>query len=164
MHIEIRDATGDDLEAINAIYNDEILNGTATFDEEPWTAEERAAWFAKLGGPTTPVLVAEVDGVVAGFAYLSWYRPKAAYRYTREDTIYLDRRYRGRGLGGPLLTALLQRARCAEITLLVAVITSENEASIRLHERLGFRESGRLERCGYKFGQWLDVLEMTYYP
>ncbi len=160
-HTVIRDATNEDLEAINAIYNDEVLHGTSTWDEEAWTLEERESWFEKLGDPTTPILVAEVDGEVRGFAYLSWYRTKAAYRYTREDTIYLHRDCRGKGLGQPLLAALIQRARAARVHLMVAVITGDNEASIRLHESLGFERAGCLRESGYKFGEWLDVVYMT---
>lgn len=161
MELTIRDARVEDLEAINAIYNDEILHGTATWDEVPWSLEARMEWFEKLGERDTPVLVAEADGELAGFAYLSWYRPKTGYRFTREDTIYIDKRFRGQGLGKPLLSALVQRARCAGLHLLIGVITSDNEASIRLHTSLGFSESGYKRHCGYKFGRWLDVVEMT---
>jgi L-amino acid N-acyltransferase len=161
MQIVIRDATENDLPAINDIYNEEVMIGTATWDEEPWTFGQRREWFSKLGDESTPVLVAEVNGVVRGFAYLSWYRPKSGYRYTREDTIYIHRDCRARGLGTPLLSALLQRARAAKMHLLVAVITSDNEASISLHRGLGFEESGRLRECGFKFGKWLDIVEMT---
>ena len=161
MHVIIRDAREEDLPAINAIYNHEILHGTATWDEEPWTDEARRDWFAKLGDPSTPVLVAEVNGEVGGFAYLSWYRPKTGYRFTREDTIYMDERMRGRGLATPLLSALVQQARMSGMHLLIAVITAENAASIRLHEKLGFRVTGEKKECGFKFGRWLDVVEMT---
>jgi L-amino acid N-acyltransferase len=161
MHVIIRDARENDLPAINAIYNHEILHGTATWDEEPWTEEARRDWFAKLGDPSTPVLVAEVNGEVGGFAYLSWYRPKTGYRFTREDTIYMDERMRGRGLATPLLSALVQQARMSGMHLLIAVITAENAASIRLHEKLGFRVTGEMKECGFKFGRWLDVVEMS---
>lgn len=157
----IRDATVADLAAINALYNDEVLNGTATWDDEPWSTERRAAWFAELGEPSTPVLVAEVGDEVRGFAYLSWYRPKSGYRYTREDTIYIHPECRGKGLGTPLLAALIQRARASNIHLLAAVITTDNEPSIRLHRALGFEEVGTLRECGYKFGRWLDAVQMT---
>lgn len=157
----IRDATVDDLPAINALYNEEVLHGTSTWDEEPWSPEAREAWFAKLGDASTPVLVAEVNGEVRGFAYLSWYRSKSGYRYTREDTIYIHRECRGKGLGTPLLSALVQRARAAKVHLLVAVITTGNEASIRLHRSLGFEEAGTVRECGFKFGEWLDAIEMT---
>lgn len=161
MNICIRDAQDRDLEAINEIYNDEILNGTATWDEAPWTIDQRRAWFAELRTNDLPVLVAEVDGSVGGFAYLSAYRAKTGYRFTREDTIYLARRCRGKGLGTPLLTALIQRAQCAGAHLLVGVISGDNEASIQLHRKLGFTEAGTKRECGFKFGRWLDVVEMV---
>jgi L-amino acid N-acyltransferase len=160
-NIVIRDATTADLPAINDIYNAEVATGTSTWDGEPWTLEEREAWLARHGDDTTPVIVAEVNGVVRGFAYLSWYRNKSGFRFTREDSIYIDPSCRGKGLGMPLLAALIQRAQAARLHVLVAVITADNEASIRLHQRLGFEESGRLRECGYKFGHWLDVVEMS---
>lgn len=159
--IVIRDATFDDLPALNALYNEEVLHGTATWDDEPWTQEEREKWFAELDAASTPVLVAEVNGEVRGFAYLSWYRAKSGYRYTRENTIYIHRACRGMGLGTPLLAALIQRAQVAQVHLLVAMIAADNEPSIRLHASLGFEESGRLKEAGYKFERWLDLVQMT---
>jgi len=157
--VSIRPAERRDLEAINRIYNHDILHGTATWDEEPWTIEQRAEWFREHGA-TTPVLVAEMDGAVAGFAYLSLYRPKTGYRYTREDTIYLDEAYRGLGIGNALLGALLERARGLDLRCIVAVITSDNAASLALHRRHGFQDAGTVRQVGYKFGRWLDSVTM----
>ena len=155
----IRPAERDDLPAINAIYNEEIRTGVATWDYEPWTIEARERWFSEHD-PLEPVLVAEVDGEIAGFAYLSWYRPKAGYRYTRENTVYIDAAYHRRGLGARLLEALIEQARARRIRALIAQIETSNEASIALHERYGFVRLGVERQVGYKFGRWLDAQPM----
>jgi phosphinothricin acetyltransferase len=156
----VRPAREDDLGAIQRIYNDEILTGTATWDEEPWTMEQRLAWFAGHDA-STPVLVAECDGgAVAGFAYLTKMSQKSGWRFTREDTIYIDEAYRGRGIGNALLTALLDEARRIGVHLVVASITSENEVSIGLHRGLGFEMVGTLKEAGLKFGRRLDTTYM----
>lgn len=161
MNICIRNAVERDLDAINAIYNEEIVTGTATLDEDPWTLEKRQTWFAELRDGGMPVLVAEIAGEVGGFAYLTSYRPKSGYRHTREDTIYLAKRVRGKGLGTPLLAGLVQRAQTSGVHLLVAVITADNEVSINLHRKLGFEHAGLKREAGYKFGRWHDVVEMV---
>lgn len=155
----IRPATIEDLEAINRLYNREIEEGTATWDYEPWTAEAREQWFAKQD-PEEPVLVVEVDAVFAGFGYLSWYRTKAGYLYTREDTLYIDPAFHRRGLGALLLEALIEQARSQSIRVLIAQIEAENTASITLHERFGFVRVGTEREVGYKFGRWLDATAM----
>lgn len=155
----IRPAAAADLPAINRIYNDEVLHGTATWDETPWTPEQRERWFGQHDA-STPVLVAEVDGAVAGFAYLSRYRTKRGYRFTREDTVYVDAPYHRRGIGVRLLEALLDEARGAGMHAVIAVIEAENAVSIRLHERFGFVRAGYLREAGFKFGRWLDCVEM----
>lgn len=157
--VSIRAAERRDLEAINRIYNHDILHGTATWDEEPWPIERREAWFGEHDA-TTPVLVAEMDDMVAGFAYLSLYRPKTGYRFTREDTIYLDEVYRGLGIGNALLGALLERAAALDLRCIVAVITKDNTASVALHRRYGFEDAGTVRQVGYKFGRWLDSVTM----
>ncbi len=157
---EVRPATEADLEAINAIYNHEVLHGTATWDIEPWSLAQRRAWFAEHDD-STPLMVAEVGGQVAGFAYLSWYRPKAGYRFTREDTLYVAPAYQRRGIGRQLLGRLVEEARRLRMRTLVAVIDGDNEASIALHARFGFAQAGRLPQLGRKFDRWLDVVTMV---
>lgn len=157
--LHIRPAAADDLEAINHIYNREIESGVATWDYEPWTIERRREWFTEHG-PLTPVLVAEADGVIAGFAYASFMSAKRGWRFTREDTIYIDERYRGRGVGNLLLPTLLDALREVGVRLVVASITSSNLASLRLHEKFGFQAVGALRNAGYKFGQWMDTTYM----
>ena len=158
--LQIRDATRADLEAINRIYNDAVEATTATWDEVPWNAEKRLTWFDEHG-LATPVLVAEVDHTVAGFAYLTLMSQKSGWRFTREDTIYIDPAFHRQGIGRKLLSYLLDRARALDVRLVVATISSDNPASIALHEALGFTLAGRLRGSGYKFDAWRDTLYMT---
>lgn len=154
--MRIRDAAFGDLGAINEIYNHEVLHGTATWDYETWTMEQRREWFA--GHDTaTPVLVAESSGQIGGFAYLSMYRPRPGYRHTREDTVYVHRDTRGQGIGDALLSALVERARIIGVHCVVGIIEAGNGASLRLHRNHGFRETGTVREIGRKFGRWLDV-------
>jgi phosphinothricin acetyltransferase len=155
--LAIRPAAEADLEAINRIYNHEILHGTATWDTELWSMERRRAWWASHSDPLQPVLVAETPDGVVGFAYLTLMSEKPGWRFTREDTIYLDPPARGRGIGRLLLGALLEEARRIGVRSVVASITSSNTASIRLHEAFGFTRVGTLRNAGYKFGAWLDT-------
>ena len=158
--LKIRHATSADLEAINRIYNREIEQGTATWDIEPWSMEQRRGWWAEHRGALQPVMVAEDATGVVGFAYLTLMSQKAGWRFTREDTVYVDERARGQGVGMALLGALLEEARAIGVRLVVASITSTNEVSIRLHERFGFEMVGTLRNAGYKFGTWMDTSYM----
>ncbi len=151
----IRVASAGDLPAIHRIYNDEIATGTATWDEQPWSFEQREAWFAEHDD-ATPVLVAEVDGELVGFAYLSWYNPKSGYRFTREDTVYVDARYQRRGIGRARLGGLIEQARRIGVHAILGKIEARNEASIALHREFGFEIVGRERATGFKFGRWLD--------
>jgi L-amino acid N-acyltransferase YncA len=159
LELTIRTATAADLEAINAIHNPEILHGTATWDLDPWTLEERHAWFEEHD-ELTPILVAEHASEVAGFAYVTFVSLKQGWRFTREDTIYIADRYRGRGVGDALLAALLERLRQLGVRLVIASITSTNEPSIRLHRKHGFEVMGEMKNAGYKFGQWHSTTYM----
>jgi phosphinothricin acetyltransferase len=157
----IRPATEADLEAINDIYNDEVLHRVASWDYEPWSIEQRRQWLADhQGDATTPVFVAEVAGEVAGMSYLSWYRPRPGYTFTRENTVYIDERFQRRGLGALLLGALIEAAEASGLRTLIAVIEGSNEASIALHARFGFERAGLLREVGFKFDDWLDSVYM----
>ena len=164
MDIQIRPALESDLEAIQRIYNHEILTGTATWDLEPWTDDVRRAWMLEhASDPSTPVVVAEIEGnprEVAGFAYLSTYRAKAGYRYTRETSVYVDERYQRAGVGRALMEFQLAATRTLALHSLVAVIEAANEASIALHEGFGFERVALKREVGRKFGRWLDSVEM----
>jgi L-amino acid N-acyltransferase len=155
----IRHATEEDLADIQRIYNEAIRTGTATWDEEPWTTKQRAAWFAAHGG-SQPVLCAQISTKFAGFAYLSLMSQKSGWRFTREDTIYIDPAFHGAGVGRALLTALLDEARNLGLRLIVASITWDNAASIALHRSLGFETMGTLHNAGFKFGRWMDTTYM----
>jgi L-amino acid N-acyltransferase YncA len=164
MDVHVRPALESDLEAIQRIYNQEILTGTATWDLEPWTDEVRREWLVEhASDPSTPVVVAEIEGgpgQVAGFAYLSLYRAKAGYRYTRETSVYVDARYQRAGVGRALMDVQLAAARSLGLHSLMAVIEAANDASIALHEGLGFEQVALKREVGRKFGRWLDSVEM----
>ena len=157
--IVIRPAAEADLEAVNRIYNAEIDFGLATWDTLPWTLDQRREWFADHD-EMNPLLVAELAGEVIGFAYVTPVSKKHGWRFTREDTIYIEERFRGRGVGDRLLAALLERLREIGVRLVIASITSSNAASIRLHRKYGFEVIGEMKNAGYKFGQWLNTTYM----
>lgn len=153
----VRPAGEIDLEAIQRIYNDAILKTTATWDEEPWAWERRLNWWKHHNNPLEPVLVAEAEGEVTGFAYLTKMSDKSGWRFTREDTIYIDEAWRGRGVGKALLDALIDAARRIGVHLIVASITTENEVSIGLHASRGFEPVGTFREAGFKWGRRLDT-------
>jgi L-amino acid N-acyltransferase YncA len=154
--IVVRDARLDDLAAIVRIYNEVIETSVATFDLEPFTLEERRSWFEKFGAEH-PLIVAEVAGQVAGFAYYLPYRDKPGYSRTKETTIYIDRQSRAAGVGSALYTELIERARRAGVHVLIAGLGGENKPSEALHRKFGFEFAGRMREVGFKFGEWIDV-------
>ena len=161
MTFTIRPSRDDDLAAITAIYAHHVRHGTGTFETEPPTAAEMTARRADVLAKGLPYLVAEEDGEVSGFAYCNWFKPRPAYRFSAEDSIYMADAARGRGLGARLLAALSQAAEAAGIRKLIAVIgDSANAGSIGVHRGQGFTEVGVLKDCGWKFGQWRDVVLM----
>lgn len=155
----IRAATVADLGAINEIYNHYVLGSTCTYQIEPSTAEERAAWFA-AHGPEHPVIVAEIDGEVVGWGSLSRFHARAAFRRTVEDSVYIRHDRQRLGLGGALLGELVVRARAVGHHCIIAAIDAEQAGSVALHARHGFAMAGRLREVGNKFGRWLDVIYM----
>ncbi|AQR62131.1 GNAT family N-acetyltransferase [Brevundimonas sp. LM2] len=155
----IREATATDLPAITALYGREVLTGTATFELEPPSLAEMTARFEAVRSKGLPWLAAEVDGRFAGYAYASPFRPRPAYRYGVEGSIYVEEAARGRGVGRALLTGLIERARALGLRHVIGAISDSatSEASIALHERLGFRRVGAYVQVGWKFDRWLDV-------
>jgi L-amino acid N-acyltransferase YncA len=157
----IRPSTDADLDAITAIYADAVLTGTGTFELEPPDMAEMARRRADVLSKTLPWLVAEADGQVLGYAYANHFRPRLAYRFCLEDSIYLHRDARGRGVGTLLLAELMARCEAAGARQMLAVIgDSQNAGSIGVHRRLGFEHVGVMKSAGWKFERWLDVVVM----
>jgi phosphinothricin acetyltransferase len=155
--VHVRLAVPSDIPAINAIYNYYVPLSTCTYQDEPTTAGERAEWFRRHDPVRHPVTVAVEDGAVIGWASLSAFRARAAYRFTVENSIYIRHDRHRLGVGRLLLTDLIERARAAGHHTVVAAVSSDQTASIKLHEAFGFVETGRLREVGFKFGRWLDV-------
>lgn len=157
----IRPSCQDDMAQITAIYAHHVLHGTGTFETTPPLVEEMAARRADVLSKGLPHVVVEESGQVLGFAYCQWFKPRPAYRFSAEDSIYLHPQACGRGVGRELLSALTHHADEAGIRKLIAVIgDSANAASIGVHRALGFTQVGVLRSCGWKFGQWLDIVLM----
>jgi len=157
----IRPSVEADLPAITAIYAEAVQHGTGTFELEAPSEAEMAARRLDVLQKSLPWLVAESAGVTLGYAYANHFRPRRAYRFCVEDSIYLHPEARGRGVGGQLLAELMARCEAAGARQMVAVIgDSRNEGSIRVHRQHGFEQSGLLRSAGWKFDRWLDVVLM----
>lgn len=156
--MKIRDATMDDAEAIRAIYNDAVLNTTAVFDYTAREPQAQRDWLQMKADQTLPVLVAEDAGTVLGYASYGPFRPWPAYLYTVENAIYIAPEQRGKGIGTQLLTPLLQIAKERGLRTMIAGITADNAASLRLHEKLGYSHAGLIREAGWKFERWLDLV------
>jgi phosphinothricin acetyltransferase len=157
----LRAARPTDLSAITEIYRHHVLHGLGTFEEEPPDLAEMTRRHAEITGKRLPYLVAERAGVLLGYAYAAPYRPRSAYRYTVEDSIYVAPGAERNGIGQALLTELIARCVEAGYRQMVAVIgDSGNAASIGLHLRHGFQRVGTIEACGYKHGRWVDSVVM----
>ncbi|WP_245718544.1 GNAT family N-acetyltransferase [Nocardia miyunensis] len=157
----IRDARESDLPEILAIHNDAIAETTAIWDTEPVDLPERLAWWQARTAGGFPVLVAEIDGAVAGYASYGQWRPKSGYRFTVENSVYVADRFHRRGIATALLTELLARAeRAGTVHAVIAAIESSNTTSIKLHEKFGFRTVGVLPEVGHKFGEWMGLTLM----
>ncbi len=157
--MELRRAHLDDAEAIRAIYNYEVINTTATFDLVPRSAAEQRDWLAARSGAFSAV-VAELDGAVVGFASLSPYKERAAYRTTVEDSVYVDQAHQGRGAGKLLLGGIVGMARSSGFHAVMARIEAGGMASRALHTSCGFTLVGVEREVGRKFNRWLDVAVM----
>ncbi len=156
----IRPATLADLSAIAAIYNDAVLNTTAIWNDAVVDADNRRAWLEGRGKQGYPVLVAEVAGAVAGYGSFGDFRAFDGYRHTVEHSVYVADGYRRRGIAEGLILALAAEARRLGKHVMVGGIAADNAASIALHAKLGFIETGRMPEVGTKFGRWLDLVFM----
>lgn len=154
---EIREATERDLPSILAIYNHAIENTTAVFSYEPHTLAMRREWFAAKRAVGHPVLVAESDAQIVGFATYGAFRPWPAYDHTVEHSVYTATEFRRRGIARLLMTELIAVARSKGLHAMVGGVVAENAESIRLHESLGFSEVAHFREVGWKFDRWLDL-------
>ncbi|MET0727690.1 MAG: N-acetyltransferase family protein [Acidimicrobiales bacterium] len=155
----LRLATLDDAEALRAIYNNEVLTSTATFDVVPRSLDDQRAWQAARSGAHA-VVVVECDGEVAGFGSLSPWRDRPAYSTTVEDSVYVHVDHQGTGLGRALLTELVRTATAHGFHACMARIVGGHEASIALHRACGFDVVGTEREVGRKFNRWLDIVLM----
>ena len=154
----VRQAVRADVPAMREIYNDEVLCGVATLDLHPRTREDRVKWFEAHNVDNHPLIVAEEGGEVMGYASLSPYRDKEAYRSTVELSIYVGKAHRRKGAATCLMREILEMAKKdARTHLVVSVITAGNEASVSLHGRFGFTYCGTIHEVGEKFGRLLDI-------
>ena len=157
----IRPSRDEDLPAITAIYGHHVLHGTGTFETEPPSETDMATRRADVLGKGLPYLVIEHDKRVAGFAYANWFKPRPAYRFSVEDSIYMAPELAKKGWGRALLAELMARCETAGIRKMMAIIgDSANAGSVGVHLALGFTEVGKVESCGWKFGAWRDIVIM----
>jgi phosphinothricin acetyltransferase len=159
--VTLRDATVADMAQVQRIYAHHVLHGLASFEEEPPALEEICARRAKVLEHGLPYLVAECAGRVLGYAYATQYRPRRAYRFTVEDSVYMAEGEHGRGIGRLLLQGVIERCEAAGFRQMVAIIgNSANAGSIGLHRACGFRLVGTFENVGFKLGGWRDTVLM----
>lgn len=157
--LTVRDARASDAPELMRIYNREVLETTATLDAEPRTLEQQTRWQCERSGAHA-VVVAELDDAVAGFASLSPFKDRAAYRPTVENSVYIHPDYQRMGIGRMLMGEIIQRARLHGFHSIIARISNGNVGSIALHTGFGYEVVGVEREVGRKFGRWLDVTEM----
>jgi len=157
--MRIRDATKSDVPAILGIYNDVVTNTTAIYDERPSTLDERQAWF-EARSKNFPVLVGELNGEVVGFSTFGEWRSRWGYRFTVEHSVHVRADCRGKGFGRQLIEVLFPRAAAMNVHMMIAHIDSAAAASLRLHEKLGFKNVGTFREVGKMRGGWLSVVAM----
>ena len=159
--ITVRDLVTDDLDVVAQIYAHHVLHGTATFEEIPPSFDEIMRRYQKVRALGLPWLIAEAHGVIAGYAYADRFRERSAYRFTLENSVYIDAAHHRKGVGRALLAELIARCEALGYRQMIAVIgDSANHASIGLHRALGFRDAGVYRSAGLKFGRWLDTVLM----
>lgn len=157
----IRDADKADLPAVLAIHNTNIASSTAIWDTDEVDLDDRLTWFADRTAAGMPILIAEIDGEVAGYASYGQWRPKTGYRFSVENSVYVAERFQRRGVATALLTELIARATdSGRVHAMIAAIESSNTGSVALHEHFGFRTVGELPEVGHKFGRWMDLTLM----
>ncbi len=160
MNLHIRPYTEKDIPAILAIINDNILHSTSLYDYEPRTLEKQTALLAEKSAKNFPVIIAEMDGEIAGFGMYGEFRFRDAYRFTVEHSVYVSSAFKGKGVGGQLLQSLIELAKKQGLHTMIGVIDAENTESILFHEKYGFKTVGVIKESGFKFGRWLDSVFM----
>ncbi|CAJ47923.1 acetyltransferase, partial [Bordetella avium 197N] len=160
LNLLIRDSAETDLDPIQAIYAHHVLHGTSSFELDPPGIHDIFQRRAAVLAQGLPYLVAERDGEIVGYAYATLYRPRAAYRHTCEDSVYVREGRHGLGIGRGLLDTLVARCAAAGWRQMLAVVGDNNPASLALHARCGFEVAGTLKAVGYKHGQWRDTTFM----
>jgi len=159
--VKVRPASHDDLSGILEIYNEAVLNTTATYDYDPRTIEHRIAWYDDHAKNNYPIFVAVNDqGRVVGWSALNQFHARIGYRFTSENSVYVAADQRGKGIGKLLMPPLIEGARQRGLHAILAGIDANNEASVRLHTSFGFEKVAHLRQVGFKFGRWLDVIYM----
>ena len=152
-----RQAEDKDLSQLLSIYNDIILTTTAVYDYRPHTLAMRQQWFDSKREQGFPVFVAEEGDLIVGFSSIGPFRNWAAYKYSVENSVYVSKEKRGKGIGKLLLPPLIEAAKKLEMHTIIASIDATNESSLRLHKSFGFEEVAHFKEVGYKFGRWLDL-------
>jgi len=159
--ITISDAEASDFLEIRDIYAHYVTHTTVSLEEHPPTREELLARWKNSTDKSLPYLVAKINGRVVGYAYAFQYRPRAAYRYTLEESVYISKEHQGFGIGRSLLSALIKQCQEKGYKQMLAVVAdADNLASIAFHKKLGFKQSGVLEKFGFKFNKWIDTILM----
>jgi phosphinothricin acetyltransferase len=161
--MKVRPAERDDLPQILEIYNEAVLNTTASYDYEPRTLEHRIAWYEEHLKNNYPIFVAQsqaLQGRVVGWSALNPFHSRMGYRFTTENSVYVAADQRGKGIGKLLMPPLIDGARERGLHAIIAAIDAENEPSIRLHAHFGFEKVAFLKQVGFKFDRWLDVVYM----
>jgi L-amino acid N-acyltransferase YncA len=153
----IRSAIADDAEAIANIFNYYVRETIVTFEEQPVSAAEMASRMAEVAATSLPWLVAEQDGAIQGYARATKWKPRSAYRFSVETTIYLDSPCLGKGIGTGLYQSLLTQLKDLKLHIAIGGIALPNAASVALHEKLGFRKVAQFGEVGFKFNKWIDV-------
>lgn len=160
--LDVTEASVDDLAAITAIYEWHVLNGRGSFEETPPSIEQMGERLHCVLEQGLPWLVARYSGIVVGYCYATVYRPRPAYRFTIEDSVYIDASMTGRGIGSELLSELISRCEQGPWRQMIAIIGDgeKNTGSCRLHKQFGFEAVGNLRSVGFKLGDWRDTLIM----
>jgi phosphinothricin acetyltransferase len=160
MTIKIRPYSEADVPSILDIINDNILHSTSFYDYEPRSLAKQSDLLKDKTAKNFPVIVAEIDGEIAGFGMYGEFRFRDAYRFTVEHSVYVSKDFKGKGVGGKLLQSLIDLAKNQGLHTMIGVIDAENTESILFHEKYGFKNVGIIKESGFKFNRWLDSVFM----